>query len=220
MFTWICPNCGKDVDVAQKTCPRCAAAGESPGEAATETATAPPPPAPAERRLRQEAAPRQSRPAAPKKSLSSLDVRPRHLLLFGAALLLAVGAAVQLSRPGLLRLEAVAEPAEESVQTFSRGAQGPLEVAGIRPYYTDEHQTKVKAFVANHSDEGASVALRVLLRHRQAADNAPPLGAFDIVLPEPLEARGAMEIDTGLEAMGSLQSLPPWREIRVDVEAK
>lgn len=215
MFTWICPKCGKDVDVAQKTCPRCAA-GE--GASADEAASALPPPAAAPRR--EEAAARQREHAAPKKSSSSLDVRPRHLLLFAAVLLLAVGGAVWLSRPGPLHLEAVADPAEESVQTFSRGMQGPLEVAGIRPYYTDDYQTKVKAFVVNHADEAASVALRVSLRHEQAADNAPPLGAFDIVLPEPLAGRGAAEIDTDLEAMGSLQSLPPWREIRVDIERK
>ena len=112
-----------------------------------------PPPAAASKR--EEAAPQQSRPARQK---SSLEVRPLHLLLFAAVLMLTVGGAVWLSRPDLLRLEAVAEPEEESVQTFGRGLQGPLEVAGIRAYYTDDYQTKVKAFVVNHSDEARSVA--------------------------------------------------------------
>ena len=143
-----------------------------------------------------------------------------HLLLFAAVLIVAVGGAVWLSQPDLLRLEAVADPEEESIQTFGLGMQGPLEVAGIRTYYTDDHQTKVKAFVVNHSDQERSVALRVSLRHRQAADNAPPLGGFDLVLEQPLAAHGSFEIDTDLEALGSLQSLPPWQEMRVDIEAK
>ena len=213
MFTWICPKCGKEVDVAQKSCPRCAAA-EASAEGA-ESAPVLPPPAAASKR--EEAAPQQSRPARQK---SSLEVRPLHLLLFAAVLMLTVGGAVWLSRPDLLRLEAVAEPEEESVRTFGRGLQGPLEVAGIRAYYTDDYQTKVKAFVVNHSDEARSVALRVSLRHRQATDNAPPLGGFDLVLPQPLAGHGAFEIDTDLDALGSLQSLPPWQEMRVDIDAK
>ncbi len=213
MFTWICPKCGKEVDVAQKSCPRCAAA-----EASSESAPSLPPPAALSRQ--EEAASPQRRPEKQSGSLSSLEVRPIHLLLFAAVLIASVGGAVWLSRPDLLRLEAVADPDEESVQTFSRGIRGPLEVAGIRAYYTDDYRTKVKAFVVNHSDEARSVALRVSLRHRQAADNAPPLGGFDLVLPEPLEGQGAFEIDTDLEALGSLQSLPPWQEIRVDIDLK
>ncbi len=143
-----------------------------------------------------------------------------HLLLFTAVMILAVIIAVWLSRPDLLRLESVAEPKEEWVQTLSRGIQGPLEVAGIRTYYADDYRTKVKAFVVNHSDEERSVALRVSLRHRQSTDNAPPLGGFDLVLPEPLAGWGAFEVETDLEAMGSLQSLPPWQEIRVDIDPK
>lgn len=211
MFTWICPKCGKEVDVSQKNCPRCADT-----EASSEDVAAPAAPDSPDALDAPEAAP-QSRA---RQRMESLEIRPLHLALCAALLLLTVLGAVWLSRPDLLRLETVGESEEERVQTFSRGVQGPFEVAGIRPYYTDDYQTKVKAFVVNHSDREQSVALRVLLRHQQATDSAPPLAGFDLILPQPLGAREAFEIDMVLDAMGSLQSLPPWQEIRVDIDRK
>lgn len=149
-----------------------------------------------------------------------MEVRPIHLLLFVGVMVLAIGGAVWVSQPDLLKLESVEDADEGMVETFGRGVQGPFEVAGIRTYYTDDYQTKVKAFVVNHSEDAASAAFRVHLRIQQATESAPPLASFDIILPEPLAGNGSAEVDTELDAMGSLQSLPPWREIRVDIEPK
>lgn len=149
-----------------------------------------------------------------------MEVRPIHLFLFVGVLVLAIGGAVWVSQPDLLNLESVEDADEGMVETFGRGVQGPFEVAGIRTYYTDDYQTKVKAFVVNHSEDATSAALRVHLRIQQATESAPPLASFDIILREPLAGNGSLEIDTELDAMGSLQSLPPWREIRVDIEPK
>lgn len=104
------------------------------------------------------------------------------------------------------------------VETFAIGVRGPIEVSGIRPYYTDEYQMRVLAFVANHSKQERSVALRVYLRVREASRQAPPLASFDVVVGNPLAPNGGQEVDVDLQAMGSLQSLPPWDELRVDLE--
>lgn len=154
----------------------------------------------------------------------AFELQTKHLLMFGAAVALAVCVAVVVSAgpDGLfsaLRLEDPAEMAVSPVETFAIGVRGPIEVSGIRPYYDDDFQTHVRAFVANHSRDAQSVAVQVLLRVREASSQAPPLATFEVVISDPLPPHGGKEVDVRLAAMGSLQSLPPWDEIRVDIEA-
>ncbi len=117
-----------------------------------------------------------------------------------------------------LRLEHPGDEAVSPVETFAIGVRGPIEVSGIRPYYDDEYLAHVRAFVANHSDREQSVALSVLLRVRETGPSAPPLATFRIVIGDPLPPLGGQEVDVPLLAMGSLQSLPRWDEMRVDLE--
>ena len=145
------------------------------------------------------------------------------MLLFAGAVVVSICAAIGLSSGlgGLfpaLRLEDPGEMAESPVEAFAIGARGPLEVSGIRPYYDKDFQTHVRAFVANHSSEPLSVAVQVMLRVRQAGAQSPPIATFEVITSEPLPAHGGREVDVALAAMGSLQSLPPWDEIRVDIE--
>lgn len=182
----------------------------------------PPPPAPSPA----PAAAEQSQPAA-KQTVSrrggSLELQAKHLLIFVGAVAVAICLAVVVSvGPGnlfsSLRLEDPEEMVESPVETFAIGVRGPIEVSGIRPYYDDDFQTHVRAFVANHSKDPQSVAIQVLLRVRQAGEQAPPLATFQVVISDPLPPNGGQEVDVSLAAMGSLQSLPPWDEIRVDIE--
>ena len=243
MFTWVCPKCGASVDVAEDACPHCGwregsgsesvaqPSPETPPVAAQPVQAAPaqppehpdppsaaPSPAPA-------AAP-ESQPAA-KQAVSRrrgpLELQTKHLLIFAAAVAAAICTAVVVSiGPGdlfsSLRLEDPEEMVESPVETFAIGVRGPIEVSGIRPYYDDDFQTHVRAFVANHSKDPQSVAIQVLLRVRQAGEQAPPLATFQVVISDPLPPNGGQEVDVSLAAMGSLQSLPPWDEIRVDIE--
>ena len=154
---------------------------------------------------------------------SGLHLEKRHLVIFAVALLLAVLVAVWAAGDptGLfsgLGLENPEEMEVSPVETFSIGVQGAVEVSAIRPYYDEDFQTHVKAFVANHSSEPQSVALQVMLRVREASKQAPPLATFNVVIPDPIGPNGGTEIDVVLNAMGSLQSLPRWDEMRVDVE--
>lgn len=104
------------------------------------------------------------------------------------------------------------------METFAIGVRGPVEVSAIRPYYTAEHRMRVKAFVANHSRSEQSVAVRVQLRVREADRQSPPLASFDVIIPNPVPPSGGQEVETELHALGSLQALPPWDEMRVDLE--
>ena len=233
MFTWICPKCGAAVDVAEDACPQCSAgvAQTGPGQDATEVLEAPPEPAvhDAEAQVAQTAAPppeptAQSEMPAPEPveaaaKPSGLHMAGKHYAMFAGGLVLAILVAVWLGGGfSGLRLEDPEEMDQSPVEAFAIGVQGPIEVSGIRPYYDEDFQTHVRAFVANHSKEERSVALRALLRVREAGRGTPPIATFEIVTPSPLPPNGGEEIDVPLRAMGSLQSLPRWDEMRVDLE--
>ncbi len=245
MFTWVCQQCGASVDVAEVTCPHCAtpepATRRSPVPAGDETQPVQAPPAEPPARPDPQPAPEPAVPVAAEPTQApaepiptpaaqpasrrrgAFELQTKHLLLFGAAVALAVCVAVVVSAgPGglfsALRLEDPAEMAVSPVETFAIGVRGPIEISGIRPYYDDDFQTHVRAFVANHSREAQSVAVQVLLRVREASSQAPPLATFEVVISDPLPPHGGKEVDVALAAMGSLQSLPPWDEIRVDIE--
>lgn len=117
-----------------------------------------------------------------------------------------------------LQMEEPPDATESPVETFGIGELGTLEVSGVRPYYDDDYQAHVRAFVTNHSDDQQSAALLVHLRVREATVQAPPIASFTIVLPEPLGPDEGLEVDVPLRALGTLQSLPRWNEMRVDVE--
>ena len=152
-------------------------------------------------------------------SMGGLHLQAWHYLVFAGGLAVAVLLAVWLSG-GLsgLRLEDPEESPESPVETFAIGVHGPIEVSAIRPYYDEEYQTHVRAFVANHSKQERSVAVRASLRVREASRQAPPLATFDVIISAPLPPNGGQEVDVQLRALGSLQSLPPWNQMRVDLE--
>lgn len=237
MFTWICPTCGAAVDVAKDICPQCGSRDETVGEEAEETlvlkrplrveptVAGPSPGTKPESKPHDAPKPRRSppTPAAAPRAAWAFQLRIRHLMIFAGALALAIYCAVWFSTGSMpflstLRFEDPEEMSVSPVETFAIGVRGPIEVSGIRPYYTAEYQMRVLAFVANHSEQEQSVALKVSLRVREASQRAPPLASFDVVLGDPLPPNGGQEVDVDLDAMGSLQSLPPWDELRVDLE--
>lgn len=218
MFNWICPNCGKVVESSTEHCPHCGTQeSEDPPQAPSDQdeTVVDAVVAPAEEAAQQQA----SSPPAP----SAMHLERRHYVLFAGALAVVILCVIWLSGgfAGIfsgLSLEDPEEVPESPVETFAIGVSGEIEVSGIRPYYDDEYRAHVRAFVANHSKEPQSVALKALLRVREASRRAPPLATFDVIVPNPLEPNAGVEIDVDLAAMGSLQSLPRWDELRVDLE--
>lgn len=232
MFNYFCPKCGAKVDVGADECPNCAAKSELDADETADltesSRTAGLDAFSSDREVGTLAQPSEANPDPDRSSTEGeaalrtgpyLGLGPKHYLAFLALLIVAILGAFMFSGgiPGL-RLENPDEATESPVQTFAIGVRGPIEVSGIRPYYDDEYQTHVRAFVANHSREAQSVALLVHLRVREASPQAPPLASFEVVISDPIPPNGGQEVDVELRAFGSLQSLPTWDQVRVDLD--
>ena len=159
-------------------------------------------------------------------SAPSWGLQPKHLGIFAAILIIVVAVAIYLARPGFfggragLQLEGV-PPASEEAASEESAALRDLEVAGIRTWYDVDYKPKVRAVVVNHSENTKEdLSLQVHLRPIQADRRASPLASFDIRLEGKLGPRESRDVETDLIAMGTLQSLPRWKELRIDVEAR
>jgi len=235
MFTWECPTCGKELDVGTEQCPVChpeplnqpvprpqpaPVVAAPPAQPAAQAPAAPKAAAPAEPALRPQAAPARAPQAQPQASRSGLQ--PSHVAIIGLVLVMAIGLAVYLARPHLfstagLQLENIPGTAPD-VLSAGTAAQGDLQVAGIRTFYDGEYKPRVKAIVINHGETPIeSVNLEVQLRAPQASELTSPLASFKIDLQN-LEANESREIETDLTALGTLASLPPWQQVRIDLK--
>ncbi len=203
MFTWICPDCGAEVDVAQTSCPRCKKKFEV--DSTEDTADKLP-------RLK-ETADSASKPAA-------FSLKPTHLALFAVALIASVALAFYLSRPRGLVLEDIPEDAiAEPTVAGGSGLAGPIEVTGLRFRYDDEFTPLVQAVVINHSNrELYGVTLAVKLNTVAAPAGASPLATFEVALEEPLSEQGSAEIEATMLMAGAIAALPPPDQLRVEVE--
>ena len=189
--------------------------------AAAVKAPAPTPASPAAASRSQPAIPSRPTVRPPAAVPSGSAVRPAHLALVGVVLAVAVGLALYFSRPELFRgaaglqLEDVPEAAGSG--TAGSAAAGNLQVAGIRPYYDGEYQPRVRALIINHGDAPvAQVNLEVTLQTPRAPAFAAPLASFVIDTKE-LGSGESREIETGLTALGTLASLPPWDQVRIQI---
>jgi hypothetical protein len=182
MFTWVCPTCGREYDVATKECPQCAAAGAG--------------------------------PSSRQRSLSNLRFWAAVTAAIAAVVLVAfVWARFRARRPPpqagpKIELQRPAEPPPPP---------RPIEVSGIRLFYDAQNRPQVRAVVINHGDEplnkGASI--RVALR---ATPGAPPLAYFTVKLDATIQPGDSREVRAGLDALATLAAIPPWQQLRVDIE--
>ena len=212
MFNWECPRCGREVDIDEERCPAC---GAQPGTKAQ--------PKPAVSRKGRALA--RPRPRGRRRAATTWTIGPSHVAVFAFILILAVGAAVYISRPdlwgsaGALQLENVQE------ELFTAPPRPPslqdIEVAGIRIWYDRQRELlKIRAVVINHS----SVARKRLnlvahLRPEGASTTAPPLAKFPIRFEEELAPREAREIETKLESLGHPASFPDWTLLQIQLES-
>ncbi len=205
MFTWECPKCGREVDVAEQECPHCneqfnKASADDTADRLPRLVEHPDAPAP--------------------QSRTAFTIQPTQLALFFVILIGAVLAAVYLSRPDMLAVDDVsllggASPPAE----LGRAFEGSIEIAGIRYFYDDEIKPRVRAVVINHGEnEKSGVELTVELRTLEAAADAMPLATFAIRLAEPLAGRSSTEIETELTTAATIQAMPSWERLRVDVK--
>ncbi|MBI3666458.1 MAG: hypothetical protein HY236_09595 [Acidobacteria bacterium] len=196
MFTWVCPSCGKEWDIATAECPDC-------------------------RGKTFEAAPagqgRSGRlfwvllAAGTGLGVAGLFYWARYQ---NHRLASAPEVATAASQSAATKDQPPLEPAPEP-----SSAPQQIEVAGIRPFYDSRNKPQVRALIVNHGETALeNLTLTVTLRPLKSAPDSLPLAKFtaQIVSVKPGEWR---EVKAPLDTYATLAAMPNWRELRADVEA-
>lgn len=194
MFTWVCPACGKELDVSIRECPDCG------GRAA---------PAPAA-------------PPARSNLRFWLGLAGGAVLgVCGLVLLVRYQARPRPAQPEPKAAPARSSPQELPAPAKADTAPTFLdfiEVAGIRTFYDDRNKPQVRALVVNHGDESLTgLTLTVTLRPRRSIADAPPLARFTFKLGADVKPGVSQEIQAPLESFATPAAMPHWREIRADL---
>ncbi len=242
MFTWICPQCGREVPPAYNDCPDCAPRNASPAAAPPPAAppsqpepappprayapppqpyAAPPAPAPEPRAPQWTAAPPAPAPRAP----AAGPALPSWLLaiLFALALLGLVFGVYWLVN--VMRGGGSAAPTAtvESPAAKPGAPANPLqkfiEVAGVRFVEDpkDKDKVVVKFVLINHSDADiASLAGNVTIWARTPKSEEDAQGTFSFVTPmKPDEVK---ELTAPLTTKFKIYALPDWQFLTADLQ--
>jgi hypothetical protein len=244
MFTWICPQCGREVGPAYNECPDCnpktaPAAAERPAYQPPPPAYAPPPPPPAP--VYQPAPPPPPPPdpvyqpapvvsapppayAPPARRRSAGPALPTWLLtvLFafaflglGAGIYWLVGAARGHGQTSAAAEENPAANAGANANPFQKF----VEVAGVRFGEDPKHKdaTVVKFVVVNHSETeipGLTGTVTLWARPRKSGDD--PQGTFGFTATMgPYETK---EATAPLVTKLKIYELPDWQNVSADVQ--
>lgn len=225
MYTWICPQCGREVPPSYDACPDCAArekAGGQPAQTAAQPSapglqgTPAPPPAYAP-------------PAVAPLSGAQYAAPPPHaglptwlLAILFAFAFVGVGAGVyftvQYFHGGTQAASTPVETAAVKNQVKQNPLQKYVEVSGIRFVETPQHQTEARFVVVNHS--GADVtdlAGTVNIWGRTAKSEEEAAGNFSFKMPslKPYESKeGVAPLSTKLK----VYELPDWQNLSAEVQ--
>jgi len=227
MFTWICPQCGREVPPSYDECPDCAAKAKSEGQPAQPAQTAPQPPAAAP--PPPAAQPVYTPPAVAPAPPAQYALEPPRaglptwlLAVLFAFAFVGLGAgvywAINYFRGGT---QAASAPAP-TIPTRGTAKPNPLqkyvEVAGIRFVETPKHDTEARFVVVNHS--GADItdlAGTVNIWGRTAKSEEEAAGTFSFKLDslKPYESKDAVApLTTKLKPY----ELPDWQNVSTDVQ--
>lgn len=214
MFNWVCPECGRTVDLAEKECPSCRA--QQPAGAAAEAEAGGAKgaePLPTGRRS-------QTQPDEAARG-SAFAIRPGHLWIFALALLVAVGGALYLARPDLLQLDRLAALLPSNRPETPPAPAGPVDVVGIRVWIDEEEGPRARALLVNHAAIPQR-GIEAVVELRSADPELPPeqrlLGEFRISYDGELGPLASAEVETPLLLEEHVYSLPPrhWIQTTVD----
>ena len=236
MFTWKCPKCEREIDIAETECPACTGREVAAPAAVQEKPESPAPtaapatvvperrPAPAVPQVYDHGPtlpPPVPESTAPASTPGAMSVGPKQLLFFMGVLVVSVIGAVYLAQPDLFDFgggPSMSTAPELEAAPPGAAIVGDLEVSGVRFWYDDNIKPRVRALVINHSENvKRHVELTVELRPAEARADSPSLASFDLRLNAFLGGLASAEVETELRASGTLQSLPPWSEMRVSV---
>lgn len=234
MFTWICPECGREVPPAYNECPDCAAktapAGIAPPSPAVEPAPPPPPQAAAPPRQpyappqavyeppRQAAArPRPAGPALPTWLLAVLFSLAFLGLVFGVYWLVGAlrgsGGSSQATPAASVEIPVAAPGAKTNPY------QKYIEISGLRFAEDPKNKDKtlVKFVITNHADAdiaGLSGNVAVLGRGQKAGGEALAAFSFTTSLG-PAESK---DLTTPLTTKLKPYELPDWQYATADLQ--
>lgn len=217
MFNWVCPECGRTVDLSEKECPSCSAV-QPDGDAAPSPAAAPAVPA-------RPAKPRPARdvvhPVSATPRPHAFAIRASHVWIFLLAVLAAIGGALYLAKPDLLQLDRLAAWLPSDRPEPPPAPPGPIEATGVRVWIDEENGPQARALLVNQAAIPQR-GIQATVRLRSADPELPPeqtaLGEFRLVYEGELEPRASVELDAPLRLEDGITELPPRHWILIDVD--
>jgi hypothetical protein len=219
MFTWICPQCGREVPPAYNECPDCtakerdaAAQPAAPAQPGSPAMAAPPP-----------------RPAPPPPPPPSSGVQlPAWLMsIVFAVAFIAIGIAAYF---GIQRFTGTAsgKPANGGIRLENPTAaarpktnstlQKYVEIVGLRLTEEPKRQPEVRFVVVNHSGaEISDFAANVNLWARTAKSDEEAVGTFSFKVPSlgPYEAKDMAGV---LNTKLRVYELPDWQNLTAEIQ--
>ena len=232
MFTWICPQCGREVPPAYNECPDCAQKQKAEASSGPDYPSSEPPasgpPGPAQSTPRA-VAPRPLAPAAqpyaaaPRTAPASGIRLPAWLMSIVAALaFLALGAAAYFGIQRFGGTGQAAAPAPTLENARAAGKTHPLqkyiEVVGVRLTELPKKKAEARFVVVNHSGaEIADLAANVNLWARTAKSDEEAVGTFSFKLPSlgPYESK---EVTAPLTTKLRVYELPDWQNLNAEIQ--
>jgi hypothetical protein len=220
MFTWICPQCGREVPPSYNDCPDCAKKGSEPAAAAA-TPDLPAPPA-ARETAPVKAAPPVAPPVVPPyhapASRTSLPTWLMTVLFafaflgIGAGIYWVVGYVRGNSKP-VVTVESPAAKPGTSTNPF----QKYIEVSGVRFTEDAKKKLEVKFVLTNHSGvDIPGLAGNVTIWGRTAKSEEEAAGSFTFTTElKPFESK---ELTAPLATKLKAIELPDWQNVSTDLQ--
>ncbi|MGH9660904.1 MAG: hypothetical protein ACRD96_20310 [Bryobacteraceae bacterium] len=215
MFTWICPQCGREVPPSYSECPDCVAKAKAPAPAPLAVPVTTEPPAPTVA-----AAPipkaRRRRAGIPTWVMS---------ILFTAGFGVLVGGVYFVAVPYIKKDAATAKstPAQIALENPPPAGSKPhpmqrhIEIVGLRLFQDKDKKPHVRFVVVNHSaaeltELGGDVTLMALAAGGQVA----PVGTFGFQALA-VGAYASSDQTAPLRTTLQVYELPDWQNLRADL---
>jgi hypothetical protein len=236
MFTWICPQCGREVPPAYTECPDCSKADKASvpvGEAGAPTAAAPPP----EYAPQQPVNPQPPPPAQPQQQpqVGQVYVRPYQppppaprgglptwlLTMLFAFAFLGLGAGIYwlvgYFRGSGTALTAVVENPAAKPGAKVNPYQKYIEISGVRFLEDAKKKPQVKFVITNHSGADISgLAGNVTIWGRTRKSEEEAAGSFQFTTN--IGAWESKDITVPLTTKLKMIELPDWQNTSTDVQ--
>lgn len=230
MFSWICPQCGREVPPSYTECPNCkgvpVAAGQAPPQGPQVYEAAPPPPAYPQ-------APPSDQPPSPRPQARAYAPHPRRsglptwlLTLLFAFAFVGLGAAIYWG-VGYLRggggSSAAAKPAPTVESPAAKpgakpsGLQKYMEISGVRFAEDAKKKLQVKFNLTNHSDADITgLAGNVTIWGRTQRSEEDAVGTFSFMTD--IGPQATREITAPLTTKLKVYELPDWQNVTSDLQ--